>query len=93
MAGITGKLMNPQRYKLNGNSIIFANGKTTDFASKRESLSVECDIETKKRKQDITFYGEWIDEGSALFRNVVIPLDVKRGIKIYERSKKDGFER
>lgn len=93
MAGITGKLMDPQKYKLNGNSIIFADGRTTDFASKRENLSAECDIEIKKRKKDITFYGEWIDEGSALFRNVVIPLDVKKGIKMYNKSKESDFER
>lgn len=93
MAGITGRLMNPQRYKLNGNSIIFADGRTTEFASKRESLSEECDIKTKKRKKDITFYGEWIDEGSALFRNVVIPLDVKKGVKMYNKSKESDFER
>lgn len=93
MAGITGKLMNPQRYKLNGNSIIFFNGNTTEFAGKGESLSADCNIKTRKRKQDIEFFGDWIDEGSALFRNVVIPLDVKRGIKMYEKSKEDGFER
>lgn len=93
MAGITGKLMNPQRYKLNGNSIIFADGRTTDFASKRENLSAECDVKGKRRKKDITFYREWIDKGSTLFRNVVIPLDVKKGIKIYNKSKESGFER
>lgn len=47
MAGITGKLMNSQRYKLNGNSIIFADGRITEFAGKRENLSEECDIKTK----------------------------------------------
>lgn len=93
MAGITGRLMNPQRYKLNGNSIIFADGRTTEFAGKIESLSEECDIKTKKGKKDITFYGEWIDEGSALFRNVVIPLDVKKGVKMYNKSKESDFER
>lgn len=93
MAGITGKLMNPQKYKLNGNSIIFADGKTTEFASQRPSLAVECDVKTKRRKKDITFYGEWIDEGSALFRNVVIPLDVKKGVKMYNKSKESDFER
>ena len=93
MAGITGKLMNPQKYKLNGNSIIYANGKTTDFAGKGESLSAECEIKPRKRTQDITFYGDWIDEGSALFRNVVIPLDVRKGIKLYNKSKENDFER
>ena len=93
MAGITGRLMNPQRYKLNGNSIIFEDGRTTEFAGKIESLSEECDIKTKKGKKDITFYGEWIDEGSALFRNVVIPLDVKKGVKMYNKSKESDFER
>lgn len=78
MAGITGKLMNPQKYKLNGNSIIYSDGKVTNFAGKSESLSVECEVKPRKRTQNITFYGDWIDEGSALFRNVVIPLDVKK---------------
>ena len=93
MAGITGKIMNPQKYKLNGNSIIYANGKTTDFAGKGESLSVECEVKPRKRTQDITFYGDWIDEGSALFRNVVIPLDVRKGVKMYNKSKESDFER
>ena len=93
MAGITGKLMNPQKYKLNGNSIIYSDGKATNFAGKSESLSVECEVKPRKRTQDITFYGDWIDEGSALFRNVVIPLDVRKGIKLYNKSKENDFER
>lgn len=93
MAGMTGKLMNPQHYKLNGYSIIFVDGRTTDFASQRENLSIECDVKAKKRKKDITFYGEWIDKGSVLFRNVVIPLDVRRGIKMYNKSKESHFEK
>ena len=93
MAGITGKLMNPQKYKLNGNSIIYSDGKVTNFAGKSESLSVECEVKPRKRTQDITFYGDWIDEGSALFRNVVIPLDVKKGVKMYNKSKESDFER
>lgn len=93
MAGITGKLMNPQKYKLNGNSIIFVNGRTTDFANKKDSLSIECDIKSKKRSKDIMFYEEWIDKGSLLFRNVVIPLDVKKGVKIYNKSRENSFKR
>lgn len=93
MAGITGKLMNPQKYKLNGNSIVFADGRTTDFADKKESITLECDIKCKGKVKDITFFGDWIDEGSSLFRNVVIPLDIKRGVKMYNKSREDDFER
>lgn len=93
MAGITGKLMSPKKYKLNGNSVIYVDGQTTEFAGKKEILSVECDIESRQRQKDITFYGEWIDKGSRLFRDIVIPLDVKRGIKMYEHSKKKDFKK
>lgn len=92
MAGITGKLMNPKKYKLNGNSIILSNNELTSFAGLNQNIYSDIDVKPKKRKSDINFYGEWIDKGSLLFRNVVIPLDVKKGIKLYNQSKDNGFE-
>lgn len=91
MAGITGKLMNPKKYKLNGNSLIFANDEITEFLEESDNLSVECEIKEVKMRKDIVFYDDWIDKGSKLFRNVVIPLDVKKGVKMYNQAKSNNF--
>ena len=86
MKGITGLLMNPRKYKLNGNSIIY-NGKI-NF----KNLTMDCEITPKKRIKDITFYDNWIDKGSFIFRKIILPLDIKRGIKLYNKSKKNNFK-
>ena len=56
-------------------------------------LSFECDLESKKKVKDIKFYGEWIDKGSLLYRSVVLPLDIRKGIKLYNKSKANRFKR
>lgn len=93
MAGITGKLMNPKVYKLIGQSTVAANGKLTEINKNENTLTVEFNIQNNKRKNDITFQGEWIDKGSFIFRNIVIPLDVRKGIKLYYKSKKNNLKK
>ncbi len=93
MAGITGKLMNPSKYKLNGHSCAYTNGDIIDIDNNSNILSFECIMNSKKRKNDITFYGDWIDKGSFLYRNVALPLDIKKGIKLYNKSKEKNFKR
>lgn len=86
MKGITGIIMNPKKYKLNGNSIIY-NGKV-DF----KNLTINCEITPRKRIKDIVFYDNWIDKGSLIFRSIILPLDIKREIKLYNKSKKNNFK-
>lgn len=93
MAGITGKLMNPKVYKLLGQSTVAANGKIIEMNKNENILTVEFNLQNNKRKNDITFHGEWIDKGSFIFRNVVIPLDIKKGIKLYNKGKKNNFKK
>ena len=88
MAGITGKLMNPKKYKLRGKSQVAVDGKIIKLNKNEKILTFECDIISNKRTNNITFYGQWIDKGSWLFRSVVIPLDVKKGIKMYNDAKR-----
>lgn len=92
MAGFTGKLMNPSKYKLNGHSCVYLDGNIINIEDSNV-LSFKCDLEQKKKAKDIKFYGEWIDKGSPLYRNVVLPLDIRKGIKLYNKSKENGFKR
>ena len=92
MSGITGKLMNPKKYKLNGHSSIYINGKIIEIKSNSDILSFECDIFNKERKKEILFFLFWIDKGSFIYRNIILPLDIKKGIKMYKNSKNNNFK-
>ncbi len=91
MAGITGKLMNPDKFKLNGHSCVYNKGEIINIED--NILTFECDLVSKKRNNDIEFDGEWIDKGNKLYRRVILPLDVKKGIKLYNKSRDNGFKR
>ena len=86
MAGITGKLM--KDYQLKGQSgVYFPNGTATRFME-REVCLFEADMSKPGTlTQKIKFYGGYIDKGSALFRKVVLPLDIGKGVRDYERKK------
>jgi len=86
MRGITGMLMNPRTFKLNGNSAIYQKGKTPIRAEREEILQAEVDLESNK-VCPIRFYNGWIDSDNWLFRKVILPFDVRRGEKIYRKTK------
>jgi len=87
MAGITGALM--KDYKLVGQSGVYLPGNCVTHFREQEICLFDIDI-TKpgKLQKEIPFYGTYIDRGSKLFRNVVIPLDIRKGVKDYERHRK-----
>ncbi|HHV08986.1 MAG TPA: carbon-nitrogen hydrolase family protein [Clostridiales bacterium] len=86
MAGITGTLM--KNYRLVGqSSVYFPNGMITNFGQHQICL-FDIDISNAgKLNEEIPFYGTYIDKGSKLFRNIVLPLDIRKGIKDYKRYK------
>lgn len=86
MPGITGHMMNPKTFKLNGNSVIYEKGKSPIRMGTEESLT--CDVQIKSDKSKcIEFYNGWIDKDNALFRRFILPFDVKRGTRLYEQNK------
>lgn len=89
MAGITGKLM--KDYRLMGQSgVYFPDGRVMHF-DVREICSFEADISKPGAlTKEIRFYDGYIDKGSALFRKVVLPLDIRKGVREYERNKAKG---
>ena len=85
MAGITGKLMNPKKFKLNGHSRVYLED-TIITNGNSNVLTFECNLVPKTRTKDITFYGNWLDKSNYLYRNIILPRDIRNGIKLYNKN-------
>ena len=88
MPGTTGQLMVKSGFRLNGLSQIYSrqgNPLSTDIA---EAIGTEVDLETKQTTGELKFYGENITRGNFLFRKIIMPLDIRAGIRSYEKRKR-----
>lgn len=89
MAGITGLLM--KDFKLAGQSGVYLpNGHAIRFEDREIGLFELAVTSPGQRLREIPFYGTYIDEGSKLFRHVVVPLDIRKGTREYEKRKRRG---
>lgn len=87
MPGTTGQLMVKSGFRLNGLSQIYSrqgNPLSTDIA---EAIGTEVDLEAKQITGELKFYGENITRGNFLFRKIIMPLDIRAGIRSYEKEK------
>jgi len=85
MAGIFGKLLNPEVYRIGGYSkIVSESGKVLDEIADEEGVIVgEVNLtSTSNELRKVPNYQGWVQEGSFLLRRIILPLDVFMG-KIY----------
>jgi N-carbamoylputrescine amidase len=86
MGGILGKLMNPQIYRLRGQSrIIDSDGMVLAELAEDEGVLVAEAVMDPGRKhyQPQPSFGGWLQPGPALARKVVIPLGIASGTLSY----------
>ncbi|MGN1387994.1 MAG: carbon-nitrogen hydrolase family protein [Bacillus sp. (in: firmicutes)] len=86
MLGRTGKLMAREGFALNGLSkIYYSEGK--ELSAIEEAVGIQAELVNKKRCQTIKFHGDDLIKGNFLFRKLILPKDIKDGIRFYEENK------
>lgn len=91
MLGRTGKMMGNAGFRMNGLSKIYCSEGTPIETDILEAIGIDVDLLPQKRKTDIKFYGDDIQRGNFLFRQLVLKSDIKKGIRFYETRKKSSF--
>lgn len=91
MLGQTGKMMANAGFRLNGLSKIYCSGGTRLETNIPEAIGMDVALIPHKRTKDIKFYGDDIQRGNFLFRQLVLKPDIKKGIRFYERKKDSYF--
>lgn len=90
MVGIFGKMLDPDCFKLGGNSsIAMPNGNVLSSLEDEEGIVMsEIDIsQTAQYNENVPNHHGWVQEGSGVLRRVILPLDILIG-KIYYNLKK-----
>ncbi|MCK7488358.1 MAG: hypothetical protein MZU97_24820 [Bacillus subtilis] len=93
MRGITGKLMQKSGFRLNGLSRIYSRDGVSISTTVPEANGIDVALCFKHRVADILFYGNDIVGGNVLFRRLILPFDIKKGIKFYEKNKSQASRR
>lgn len=89
--GISGKLMEKAKFRLNGLSQIYVSQGIPLQTTISEAICLDVSLEEKTRIKDIRFYGEDIVKGNWLFRRMILKPDIRAGIRFYEKNKKIAF--
>lgn len=85
MAGVTGTLMS--NYRLMGQSGVYLPSKAPlHFKEARIGLAV-AELAPRRLQKQIQFYDDYIDKGSFLFRHLVLPSDIRKGVQEYQKHK------
>lgn len=90
MPGMMGVLMKKAGFTMNGKSRIYARGGHPISCAVKEGIGYDIAIAEQKRKMDIGFSGDDLIRGNFLFRQLILPLDIKIGIRRYKRQKGSG---
>ncbi len=90
LQGIMGKLMTPEKFELRGKScIIDAKGQMMGGLDCEPGILVR-EVALGKLSNEKTIipnYDGWVHPGSRLLRKLIIPLDIWRGKKVYEKNR------
>lgn len=87
MLGITGKMMRNAGFALNGLSKIYSRNGTVIETNIKEAIGIDVILSQQTKQKDIQFYGNDINKGNFLFRNLVLKPDIRAGIRFYEQNK------
>ncbi len=87
MLGCTGRMMMRAGFRLNGLTKIYSKTGSILDGGIKEAIGIDVDLDDKKIKQEIKFYGDDLVRGNWLFRKLVLATDIKRGIQFYEAKK------
>lgn len=88
--GMVGKLMTPEKFALRGRScIVDATGQMVGRLDCEPGILVrEVALgKSSNEKTIIPNYDGWVHPGSRLLRKIIIPLDIRRGKRVYEKNR------
>jgi N-carbamoylputrescine amidase len=86
LAGLLGRVMDPEVFRLQGRSRIVDSGCNAQGRAWHDEGVIAADITldpARKRSFIPPSYGGWVHPGSALARKIIIPLDVVVGVLSY----------
>jgi len=89
MGGVIGRLMDPKTWRLRGQSrVVDSDGSVLAQLDETEDALVATATATaaSKRFQEPASYGRYLQPGSALVRNVILPIDIAHGRLSYRCS-------
>lgn len=89
MPGLMGKMMADHGFKMNGKSKIYHSDGHNIICKLKEAIGVETNLIERRKTKEIRFFGDDIIKANLLFRALVLKPDIKRGIKSYEKAKKE----
>jgi N-carbamoylputrescine amidase len=90
MGGIIGRLMDPKTWRLRGQSrIVNSDGSVLAQLGEAEDALVATAITATANRpfHEPPTYGRYLQPGSALVRNVILPIDIAHGRLSYELSR------
>ncbi|MBD3108701.1 carbon-nitrogen hydrolase family protein [Bacillus sp. AGMB 02131] len=87
MLGLTGKLMAKEGFVLNGLSKIYHFEGEELSSSVQEVIGLEAQLADKKRCGTIKFQGNDLIKGNFLFRKLILPKDIRDGVRFYKAKK------
>lgn len=91
MPGMMGRLMKKLKFTMNGKTKIYTTVGDKIISNLKEAEGHKISLLDKKREKDITFYGENLIKGNALFRHLILKPDIFLGIRQYNKSIKNTF--
>jgi N-carbamoylputrescine amidase len=86
LAGLLGRVMDPDVFRLDGRSMIIDSDGSLKAELGTEEGVIAADIvldPSRKRNVKPKSYGGWLHPGSAVARNIIIPLDIAFGVLTY----------
>jgi N-carbamoylputrescine amidase len=86
LAGLLGRVMDPDVFRLEGRSRIVDSDGALKAALADEAGVITADVTldpSRKLRIQPPSYGGWLHPGSAIARNVIIPLDIAFGVLSY----------
>lgn len=90
LQGILGKLMTPDKFELRGRScIIDSLGQMLGRLESEPGILVRevAFGKSSNEKPTVPNHTGWIHPGSRLLRKIIIPLDIRRGKRAYEKNR------
>ena len=91
MMGYTGRMMMRAGFRLNGLSKIYSETGNILGGGIKEAIGIEVDLNDNKLIQEIEFNGDNLVKGNWLFRKIILPVDIKKGIRFYDANKQEGI--
>ena len=85
MPGIMGYLMKLSGFLMNGKSKIYTNFGVSIESKLKEAFAFDLKLRQSKRIKAIVFYDSDLIKGNYFFRKIILKLDIKIGIRKYNR--------